>query len=584
MRHRRPAVSGDRAHGGPVAHSRVRVQGAIAIARKTSNLRDDKQYRERARRSTDLIALIAFCGFLFFAGLQVIGLLGADEPRYAQIAREMLARHDWVTPVLFGQPWLEKPPLLYWGEMLAYKATGSVTGWAARLPSAALCTLMVFFIYVWARRLRRGMQLDAALITAASVLIIGFGRGASTDMPLAATFTIAMLSWYGWYESQDRAWLLAFYAFVGLGTLAKGPVAVFLAVLIIVAFAALRRDWRLVLRTLWLPGIALYLAVVLPWFIAVQHANPEFFRVFILEHNLARYTSDIYRHKQPFWYYLPVALIGLVPWTVFVITSLVDAIRDWRYSVAEPQGKEDLRTYLALWFLLPIVFFSLSQSKLPGYILPSIPAATILLADFILRREQEGDTPSPWLILTHAALCALLMAAALIVPFKLVQQEVTKPAIIVAITLAIVGIAMLWLTLRAQGYRMLRFATLVPLLIAFALVLRGTAPLINVLQSARPVQSTLSMTELGHVPDIAVYDVPRSVEYGLGFYRNHKIASFERNEIPQGDHIVVAAEGAKTELEYRLKDRKVTPIGSYTPQRLDFYLVSVAGTAQSNPQ
>ncbi|HEY4959808.1 MAG TPA: glycosyltransferase family 39 protein, partial [Terriglobales bacterium] len=273
-------------------------------------MRDDKQYRERARRSTDLIALIAFCGFLFFAGLQVIGLLGADEPRYAQIAREMLARHDWVTPVLFGQPWLEKPPLLYWGAMLAYKAAGGVTGWAARLPSAALCTLMVFFIYVWARRFRRGMQLDAALITAASVLIIGFARGASTDMPLAATFTIAMLSWYGWYESQNRAWLLAFYAFVGLGTLAKGPVAVFLAGLIVVAFAALRRDSRLVLRTLWLPGIALYLAVVLPWFILVQRANPEFFRVFILEHNLARYTTDVYRHKQPFWYYPPVALIG----------------------------------------------------------------------------------------------------------------------------------------------------------------------------------------------------------------------------------------------------------------------------------
>ena len=193
-------------------------------------------------------------------------------------------------------------------------------------------------------------------------------------------------------------------SFAGLGTLAKGPVAVFLAGLIIVAFAALRRDWRLVLRTLWLPGIALYLAVVLPWFIAVQRANPEFFRVFILEHNLARYATDLYRHKQPFWYYLPVALIGLLPWTVFVITALVDAVRDWRFSVKEPQGNEDLRTFLALWFLLPIVFFSLSQSKLPGYILPSIPAGAILLADFVLRREQEGDKPSLWLTASHAAL------------------------------------------------------------------------------------------------------------------------------------------------------------------------------------
>jgi 4-amino-4-deoxy-L-arabinose transferase-like glycosyltransferase len=538
---------------------------------------------ERARRSIDILALIAFCGFLFFAGLQIIGLVGADEPRYAQVAREMLARHDWVTPTLFGQPWLEKPPLLYWGTMLAYKATGSVTGYAARLPSAALCTLMIFFIYVWARRFRRGMQLDAALITAASAIVIGFGRGASTDMPLAATFTIAMLSWWGWYESQHRAWLLAFYAFAGLASLAKGPVAIFLAGLIIVTFAGLRRDWRLVLRTLWLPGIVLYLAVVLPWFIAVQRANPEFFKVFIFQQNLARFATDMYRHKRPFWYYIPVALLGLVPWIVFVITALVDVIRDCRYSVEEPPGKEDLRTFLALWFILPIVFFSLSQSKLPGYILPAIPAATILLADFVLRREQEGDKPSLWLAITHAVLCAALPVAALIVPFKLLHQEVTKPAIIVAVALAVITVLMLLVSLRAQGYRMLRFTTLVPLLIAFALVLKGTAPIIDVLQSARPVQITLSETALGEIPTVAVYDVPRSIEYGLEFYRNQKISSYERNEIPEGDHLVVAAAGSKTELEFRLKGRSVTRVGGFSPQKLDFYVVSGSISDQPKP-
>jgi 4-amino-4-deoxy-L-arabinose transferase-like glycosyltransferase len=549
----------------------------------TPKLKDSKPFRERARRSTDLLTLIAFCGFLFFAGLQVIGLVGVDEPRYAQIAREMLQRHDWVTPVLFGQPWLEKPPLYYWCAMLAYRATGGVNDWAARLPSAVLSTMMVYFIYLWARQFRRGMQLDAALITAASAMVIGFGRGASTDMPLTATFTIAMLCWYGWYESQNRAWLVPFYLFVGLGTLAKGPVAMFLAVAIIAAFAFLRRDWRLVSRTLWIPGIALYALVVLPWFIAVQRTNPEFFHFFILEQNLARYTSDIYRHKQPFWYFVPVTLIGLIPWTIFVVTALVDAIRDWRYSVAEPQGKEDLRTFLALWFLLPIVFFSLSQSKLPGYILPAVPAGTILLADFILRREEEGDEPSLWLDLSHAALCAALMVAALIVPFKLVQQEITKPAIIAAVALAIIGVLTIWLGLRSQGYRVLRFTTLVPVLIAFALVLRGTAPMIDVLQSARPVHLRLALTTLGEIPTVAVYDVPRSVEYGLGFYRNHKIASYERNEIPEGEHLVVAAAGTKAELEYRLKGRRVTRVGGFSPQHLDFYLVSGVGSEQPNP-
>lgn len=514
--------------------------------------------------------------------MQVVGLLGADEPRYAQVAREMLTRHDWVTPTLWGQPWLEKPPLYYWCAMITYRATGGVSDWAARLPSAVLCTLMLFFIYVWARRFRRGMQLDAALITAAAVMVIGFGRGASTDMPLTAMFTIAMLSWWGWYESRSNIWLLLFYGCLGLGTLAKGPVAMFLAAVILLVFIALRRDWQLIRQTLWLPGIALFLVIVLPWFTAVQRANPQFFRAFILEHNLARYASDMYRHKQPFWYYLPVALVGLLPWTIFAGAALVDAVRDWRYSATEPQGREDLRTFLAIWFLLPIVFFSLSQSKLPGYILPSIPAATVLLADFILRREVEGDRPSLWLTLSHAVLCAALMVAALIVPFRLVHQEVTRPAMIVAVTLAIVGIFTVWLSLRSQGYRILRFTTLVAVLIAFALVLRGTAPMVEVLQSARPVQLRLANATLNEVPTVAVYDVPRSVEYGLGFYRNHKIASYERNEIPDVEHVVVAAAGSQTELEFRLKGRRVTQIGGFTPQNLDFYLVSAGAQSPAS--
>ncbi len=134
-----------------------------------------------------------------------------------------------------------------------------------------------------------------------------------------------------------------------------------------------------------------------------------------------------------------------------------------------------------------------------------------------------------------------------------------KPAIIVAVVLAVIGVLTVWLSLRTQGYRMLRFTTLVPVLIAFALVLRGTAPIVDALQSARPVELRLAATTLGEVPTVAVYDVPRSLEYGLGFYRNHKIASYERNEIPDGEHVVVAAEGSKTELEFRLKGRQITP-------------------------
>ncbi|MGB8890100.1 MAG: glycosyltransferase family 39 protein [Candidatus Korobacteraceae bacterium] len=538
---------------------------------------------ERTRRSTDALALIAFCGFLFLLGLQLVGLIGADEPRYAQVAREMLARHDWVTPVLYGHPWLEKPPLYYWSAMVAYKAAGQVTDTAARLPSAVLSSLLIVFIFVWTRRFRRGMQLDAALITAACALIIGFGRSASTDMPLAVMFTAAMLCWYGWYSSNHRGWLLGFYFFSGLGTLAKGPVAVFLAGLIIVTFAVLRRDGRLLLRTLWPIGIALYLAITVPWFIAVQRANPDFFRVFFLQHNLERFTTNLYHHPEPFWFYLPVALLALVPWTVFVVAAVVDAIRDWRFSVQQPAGQEDFRTYLTLWLLLPIVFFSLSQSKLPGYILPAIPAGAILLANFIRRREEEAAKPSLWMVLLHALLCAAIPVAALIAPFKLLHLPLGRNVIIVAAALAIITILMLWLTLENQGYRVLRFVTLVPVVIAFALLLRGTAPIINLLQSERPVELILSQTEIGRLPDMAVYDVSPAVEYGLGFYRNHPIASYERNEIPSGDHIVVAAAGTGAELVYRLPGRRVTRFGGFQLQHLDFYLITGAPTGRQHP-
>ena len=535
---------------------------------------------DRTRRGVDTLAIIAFCGFLFFAGIQLIGLVGADEPRYAQVAREMLQRQDWVTPTLWGQPWLEKPPLYYWCAMLAYKAAGGVTDTAARLPSAVLSSLLVVFVFVWTRRFRRGMHLDTALITASAAMIVGFGRSASTDMPLTVMFTAAMLSWYGWHASQMRQWLLGFYFFLALATLTKGPVALFLAALIIGIFAVLRRSGKLIAQTLWPVGIALYLAVAAPWYIAVQHANPQFFRVFFLQHNLARFASNIYHHPQPFWFYLPVALVALVPWTVFAVAALVDAIRDWRYSAEQPAGAEDLRLYLALWFLLPILFFSISRSKLPGYILPALPAATILLADFVFRRHQENAKPVLWTVLLHALLSAALVVAAFIVPFKLLKLGLPHTVIIVAAALAIVTVLALWFALHTQGLRVLRFATLVPVVIAFALTLKGTAPTLDFLLSERQVEAALEQTELGRTRDIAAYDVPASVEFGLGFYRDHRLASYVNKEIPAGDHIVVAASGAQRELEYLLPGRKVARFGGFRWQNLDFYFVTKATGAR----
>src|SRR5262249_5853536 len=260
---------------------------------------------QRSRQLTDLLLLAGFCAFLFYYGIGYFGLVGADEPRYAQVAREMLEHHDWITPTLGQKPWLEKPALYYWQAMISFKIFG-VSDWAARLPSAFDATLVVAAIYAFLRKLRPGSELDGALMTASAAGIITFARAASTDMPLAAMFTLALLSWYAWHETDEERYLGMFYAFSGLGTLAKGPVAVLLAVLVIGAFAWAKADSRLITRTLWPTGILIFCVVTLPWYVAVQWKNPEFFRVFLLEHNLARFSSDLYHHREPFWYYIPI--------------------------------------------------------------------------------------------------------------------------------------------------------------------------------------------------------------------------------------------------------------------------------------
>src|SRR5271155_399694 len=193
-------------------------------------------------------------------------------------------------------------------------------------------------------------------------------------MPLAAAFAVALLGWYAWYLCGNQIYLAVFYTFLALGTLAKGPVAPALSALIIFLFLAVKREWHAIPRTLWIPGIVLYFAVTLPWYIAVQVRNPEFFRVFILEHNLARFSGDVYHHHQPFWFYLPVFLLAMMPWTVALLFAVAAVAK--RVGLVWSEGKQAFSNpedswplFLLIWMLVPILFFSASQSKLPGYIL-----------------------------------------------------------------------------------------------------------------------------------------------------------------------------------------------------------------------
>jgi 4-amino-4-deoxy-L-arabinose transferase-like glycosyltransferase len=518
--------------------------------------------------SLELATVAGFCAFLFFFGLDAFGLTGADEPRYAQVAREMLERRDFVTPELYGVAWLEKPPLYYWGAALSFAVLG-VSDFAARLPVALLATIMVFFVYFFVRRFRPGAQTEAALITASCAAVLGFARGASTDMPLAAPFACAMLSWYGWHETRQRAWLAAFYVLMGMSVLAKGPVAPGLAAMVIAAFLFLRRPQRPMLKTvrdmLWLPGLLLFLAVALPWFVAAQMANPEFFRIFFLEHNLLRFSSNLYRHAQPFWYYVLVLLLSLAPWTVLALGALVEALRNGRKGDA-------LGLYLGLWAVIPVLFFSFSGSKLPGYILPAIPALTVLLGLYVHRRLTEGV--HVLLIALHALVCGAVLSATLLAPY--VVAKVVPPAAVVtmAVPLGLLVAAAIFFTVRLQGVRMLRFVTLAPVIVGVAFILQAAAPAVDQMESARPLARHLQQMGAGKDVDLAVLRVSRQLEYGLAWYRGRGISRYERGQVPAREHLLVVREGERAELLAAVADRRLSMLGSFPSRQVDLFWVT----------
>jgi 4-amino-4-deoxy-L-arabinose transferase-like glycosyltransferase len=508
-----------------------------------------------------------------------------------------------VTPYLHGLPWLEKPALYYWRAMLFFQEFG-VHDWSARLPSTTFAFIMIGLIYLHMRRFRPGGHLDAALITVACAGVIGFSRGASTDMQMAAPLAIGLLGWYAWYETDSKFWLYDIYFFTGLATLAKGPVAPFLALVIIAAFAFLRREWSILRRSFWWPGAVLYFAMVLPWFIAVQIQNPTFFREFFLEHNLERFATDRYQHVQPFWYYGVVIILGTMPWTVIAIRALIDgiltAVADWRLRHSKKPAPcanrpgDAFPEFLLLWALIPIVFFSFSKSKLPGYILPSIPPIGILTGDYLFRRRQAGL--NQWELLGHAVACGIMTMFALLLPRFVVHGASWPPAhALAAALLAAFGAALLiFIVVKGFGVARLRLVTC-SVLVVLVLFLYGVGPFFGIPEigaskrvihlldgaySARPVADQIAK-KMPANEIVAVFRVRRDTEYGLSFYRNSEVVNYEEAGVPDEQHVLVARVNGRrgvdlhtpSDLEQYLEGRHYEQLFTWPEQGLVVYLV-----------
>jgi 4-amino-4-deoxy-L-arabinose transferase-like glycosyltransferase len=379
-----------------------------------------------------LTTLFLLCAVVFFYGLGRLPFIGPDEPRYAEVAREMYLTGDWITPRLGGIKWFEKPSLTYWLLASGFALFGE-NEFAARFSMAVVATFGALLLYFFGRRAhsaRFGYLSAAALVTCG--LWPGFARGVTCDLTLTVAIEIALLSFFLWESKEsrvgaDRFWYLFCFA-LGLAMLAKGLVGVALPAMIIGPYLILTGGWRPLLKPRLIRpvvvGALIFFATAAVWYAPVIMRNGgEFIDEFFIGHHFQRYLSNKYRHPQPFYFFSLVAVAGSFPWSFYLLSSLGRAlVRPW-LGRTEVRAPDRLHLFLLLWIAAPVVFFSFSGSKLPGYILPIFPAVALIIGGELGRwwpapqKDESKPAKAP------VYLTAALMAAGGIGSVALLQRE-----------------------------------------------------------------------------------------------------------------------------------------------------------------
>jgi 4-amino-4-deoxy-L-arabinose transferase-like glycosyltransferase len=353
------------------------------------------------RQIIHVAALILLSYVFLFHGIGDYSLKEPDEGRYAEIPREMIEQGDWVVPHLNHVRYFEKPPLFYWAVAVSYKIFG-ISEWSFRFPnalSAFLCIVILYFA------LRRRFPEEVAFISSV-VLLSSFGffamaRIVTLDMFFTLWLFCALISFIGYYKERKGWFLSLFYVALGLATLTKGPVCVILAGITIIIFLVTEKNLPFLRDLKPLRGIAIYAAITLPWIIAMALREKEFLYFFFIDQHVLRFFTSKHKRSGPVYYFLPVLFAGLLPWSVLIPRSIVSA---WENS--------ELRLF-AIWTFVVFVFFSLSGSKLPPYILPAFPALSILIGHLFYSYwrdpiKQKTEIVTCLVIFAVFALSALL--------------------------------------------------------------------------------------------------------------------------------------------------------------------------------
>ena len=331
------------------------------------------------------LGLLLFCGWVLFTNLGGAALIEPDEGRNAEIAREILLLKDWVTPHYDFIPRLDKPLFFFGLIALSYKFFG-ISEWAARLPSALAALACLCITYRFAGSLfGRRAGLWSALILLSSIEFFALSRTVLMDMTLTFCITLALCSFClgqrGVESGAGKSQFLLMYVAMGMATLLKGPIGFLLPAAVIGVYLLLTKRWSL-LRHMQIPlGIALLILSVVPWYLVAESRNPGYLRYFLWEENVHRFTTPQFKRSGPWYYFLGVLAGGFFPWTVLLPATISDL------------GKRLLKgeyLFLSLWVAIPLLFFSLSSSKLPHYILPIYPPLAIILAAVIAKTLTDS--------------------------------------------------------------------------------------------------------------------------------------------------------------------------------------------------
>jgi 4-amino-4-deoxy-L-arabinose transferase-like glycosyltransferase len=383
-----------------------------------------EKYPKRAWRFS-IIWLAFVCWLAFLWNLGSIGLIDETEPLFAEAARQMIVRGDWITPYFNEVTRFDKPPLVYWLMAIGYKLIG-VNEWAVRLPSALAAialTILCFFTLRYfgfatpaaaqgqkQRKTQRQLWLSAwlgAALVALNVQTIAWSRQGVSDMLLSGCMGTALLCFFWGYAEEGKRknslfflpnrWYLGFYVLSGLAVLTKGPVGVVLPGLIIVSFLLyVGKLWKVLQEMEVIGGGLVFLAVCLPWYVLVTIKNGDaFINSFFGYHNFDRFTSVVNNHSAPWYFYFLIVLALFAPWSVYLPLAIA-RLRFWQRSFWTQQPRRaQLSLFALFWFVDIFVFFTISITKLPSYVLPLIPAAAILVS-LVWSEELSSDPQRTW--------------------------------------------------------------------------------------------------------------------------------------------------------------------------------------------